>query len=226
MRRSSSIVSGDQEGIMAATVSTATWHVRGDYFETCNCDYLCPCIYTNMAGKPTKGRCDFALVFHVGEGEYQGTRLDDLSFAVIGYTPGAMGEGNGAVGLIIDERADQAQQDALVAIASGQAGGPMANLAPALPTFLGAERKPIHFTKEGTTRSVSIPGVLDEAAAGVESPVVPGELLYVDNTVHPANARLGLAKAIRSHVSVFGLKWDDDSGTNNGHIAPFDWRGA
>jgi hypothetical protein len=68
--------------------------------------------------------------------------------------------------------------------------------------------------------------VLDHAAAGVESPVVPGELLSVDNTVHPANPRLGLAKALRSHVSVFGLKWDDDSGTNNGHIAPFDWHGA
>lgn len=34
-----------------------------------------------------------------------------------------MGEGNGAVGLIIDERAGQARQDALTAIPSGQAGG-------------------------------------------------------------------------------------------------------
>ncbi len=211
---------------MAATAPTATWHARGDYFETCNCDYLCPCIYTNAAAPPTKGRCDFALVFHINEGEYQGTRLDGLTFAAIGYTPGAMGEGNGGVGVVIDERADQAQQDALTAIASGQAGGPMANFAPLLPTFLGVERKPIHFTKDGSSCSVSIPGILDQAAAGVPSPVKPGELLAVDNTLHPANARLGLAKALRSHVSVFGLKWDDESGTNNGHIAPFDWHGA
>jgi hypothetical protein len=211
---------------MAASAPSATWHAKGDYFETCNCDYLCPCIYTNLAGRPTKGRCDFALIFHVTDGEYQGTRLDDRTFAVVGYTPGAMGEGNGGVGIIIDERADQAQQDALTAIASGQAGGPMAGLAPALPTFLGVERRPIQFTKQGTTCSVSIPGVLDQAAAGVENPMTPGQMLAVDNTLHPANARLGLAKAIRSHINIFGLKWDDDSGTNNGHIAPFDWHGA
>ena len=23
------------------------WVMRGEYMESCNCDYLCPCIYTN-----------------------------------------------------------------------------------------------------------------------------------------------------------------------------------
>ena len=23
------------------------WSLRGEYMESCNCDYLCPCIYTN-----------------------------------------------------------------------------------------------------------------------------------------------------------------------------------
>lgn len=210
---------------MATTSSPTTWHVSGEYFETCNCDYVCPCIYTNLAGAPTHGRCDFALVFHVERGSYGDTTLDGLSFAALGYTPGVMGEGNGGVGLIIDERASAAQEQALVAIASGQAGGPMAGLAPALPNFLGMERKPITFVKDGLERSVDIPGVLDEAVAGVTNPAT-GEPLAIDNTLHPANKRLALAKALRSHVHIFGLNWDDDSGRNNGHFAPFDWRNS
>lgn len=208
---------------MAATSSVTSWHVSGDYFETCNCDYVCPCIYTNLAAVPTHGRCDFALVFHVARGNYGDTTLDGLNFAALGYTPGAMGEGNGGVGLIIDERATPEQEQALAAIASGQAGGPMAGLAPALPNFLGLERKPIHFAMNGLERSVSIPGVLDQAVAGVTNPAT-GEPLAIDNTLHPANKRLALARAIRSHLHAFGTDWDDDSGRNNGHFAPFDWR--
>ena len=31
------------------------WQVSGEYFETCSCDYVCPCILTNMAAKPDEG---------------------------------------------------------------------------------------------------------------------------------------------------------------------------
>ena len=72
--------------------------------------------------------------------------------------------------------------------------------------------------------SLSIPGLVDQAAEGVGSPIKPGEPLYIDNTLHPANARLALAKATRSHTHALGLDWDDDSGNNNGHFAPFSWR--
>ena len=49
---------------------------------------------------------------------------------MIGYTPGVMLEGNWSVGLIVDERATAEQEQAIAAIASGQAGGPMAALGP------------------------------------------------------------------------------------------------
>lgn len=44
-------------------------------------------------------------------------------------------------------------------------------------------------------------------------------------TGHPANNRLALAKATRSHVHVFGVEWDHTSGAKNGHLAPFDRQG-
>ncbi len=201
-----------------------SWQIAGDYFETCSCTYVCPCLPSNLAGRPTKGHCYFAFAFRVDRGQYGSVRLDDLGFAVLGYTPGIMAEGNASVGVIVDERASREQRDALTAIASGQAGGPMAALAPLITKVLGVEAKPIRFEGQGMTRAVSIPGVLDQAVEGVPSPTKAGEPLYLDNTLHPANARLALAKATRSHVHAFGLDWDDTSGGNNGHFARFDWR--
>jgi hypothetical protein len=206
-------------------VAHPTWQIAGDYFETCSCTYLCPCVTSNLAARPSRGHCDFAFTFHVDRGQYGPLRLDGLNFAVVGHTPGVMAEGHASVGVILDARASREQQEALTAIASGQAGGPMAALGPLITTFLGAEVKPIQFEKSGMSRAVSIPGVLDQAVEGVPSVSKAGEPLYVDNTMHPANSRLALAKATRSHLHAFGLSWDDTSGENNGHFAPFTWKG-
>ncbi|MBI2461078.1 MAG: DUF1326 domain-containing protein [Candidatus Rokubacteria bacterium] len=205
-----------------------TWRLSGDYFETCSCTYLCPCVPTNLAGQPTKGHCYFAFVFHIEQGRYGDLKLDGLNFAILGQSPGAMAEGNWSVGLITDERARAEQQQALTAIASGQAGGPMAAVASLIGRFLGVQAQPIRYQKAGMTRSVSIPEILDQAIEGV-APMgsqPPAEPMYLDNTPHPANKRLALARAVRSHLHAFELNWDDASGRNNGHFAPFNWQGT
>jgi len=179
-----------------------------------------------LAAKPTEGDCTFAFAFHVDEGQHGSTKLDGLNVAAVGRAPGEMINGNWSVGLVTDERASKEQQEALVAIFSGQAGGPMAALSGLITNFLGVEAKPIEFKGEGMKWSVSIPGVLDQAVEGVPSPVKEGDALYIDNTLHPANPRLALAKATHSRLSVFGLNWNETSGTNNGHFAPFSWSSA
>jgi len=205
-------------------MNNPSWQIKGDYFETCSCDYLCPCIFTNLTGKHTHVYCNFALVFRIDQGRYGATKLDGLNFAVLASAPGpTMVDGNISVGLITDERATAEQQQALTQIGSGQGGGPMAALGPLVGKFLGVEAKPIRFEKTGLRCSVSIPDVLDQAVEGV-----PGgnqnEPLYIDNSVHPVNSRLALAHATKSHLHAFGINWDDTSGQNNGHFAPFSWK--
>jgi hypothetical protein len=165
------------------------------------------------------------MVYHIDKGRYGDTPLDDLSFVVVAHTPGVMGAGDWSVGVITDERATKEQQEALVGIASGQAGGPMAALAPLVANFLGVEPKSIDYKKNGMSRSVSVRGLVDQACVGVESPINAQEPLFLDNTLHPANARVALAKSTGSHVHAFGIDWDDTSGNNNGHFAPFNWQG-
>jgi hypothetical protein len=99
----------------------------------------------------------------------------------------------------------------------------MAALGPLVGRFAGVEAKPIRREGKGMQRSVSIPGVLDLAVDGI-----PGarqdEPIYLENVGHPAASRLALARASRSHMHGFGIDWDDTSGRNNGHFAPFSWK--
>lgn len=203
----------------------ANWKINGEYMETCNCTFLCPCITSNLAGQPTEGDCKAAISMRIDKGERDGVTLDGLSFIVMMHAPGAMGDGNITVGLIIDERASQEQVEAISAIATGSAGGPMAALAPLVGSIAGVERRAIQFEIDGLNRSVRAGDLLDQACEGVASGSAEGQAIAVDNTVHPVSSKLFLAKATRSLFNVFGIKWDDSTGTRNAHFTPFAWSG-
>ena len=200
------------------------WQVRGEYFETCSCDYVCPCPTSNLSASPTQGWCAFAFVQHIDEGNYNGVSLDGLNFAIIGRTPEEMAKGNWTLGIVTDSRASREQQDAIVAIASGQAGGPMAPLGGLISNFAGVESRPITFDKDGLRRAASIPGMLDQALEGMTG-ANGSEPIYLDNVGHPVSQKLALAHGTRSHVHAFGIDWDNTSGKNNGHFATFNWQG-
>src|SRR5262252_9064673 len=130
-------------------MATPSWNISGKYAETCSCDFVCPCIVGQMAVRPTKGSCTFAMAMQVERGAFGGVSLDGLAFIVVGMTPEEMGKGNWSVGLVIDERASAEQRDAITAIASGAAGGPMAPLSGLIGKFLGVEQAPIRFERRG-----------------------------------------------------------------------------
>ena len=203
----------------------AGWRVEGQYMETCNCTYLCPCIGSNLTARPTEGDCKAAIAMRIDKGEKDGVKLDGLSFIVLMHSPKAMAEGNMTVGLIIDERATDKQAEAISAIATGAAGGPMAALGPLVGRVAGVEKRPISFGMDGLKRMVKAGELIDQGCEGVPGPARPGEPIYLDNTCHPVNPRLALAKATRSSFHAFGINWDDSSGTRNGHFAPFAWAG-
>lgn len=206
-------------------MTTPTWQVNGQYYETCNCDFVCPCLPGGMTVNPTKGSCAFAMAFQVDAGTYGTVSLDGLGFIVLGFTPEAMAQGNWSVGLISDERASAEQRDAITAIVSGAAGGPMAALSGLVGTFLGVQPAPIRFDRSGAKWSVKASDFVDMAAEGAMG-LNPDatEPLHLQNTGHPAADRFALAHASRSRVQAFDRAWEDDSGKNNGQYAPFSWR--
>jgi hypothetical protein len=200
------------------------WSLRGEYMESCNCDYLCPCIYTNPQGAATHDHCTAVMVFRIDEGHFGATKLDGLKFALVIRSGRVMADGNWVFAGVVDESANDAQRAALAQIVGGEAGGTPAVIRQNLVSdFRGVEFKPITVHIDALKRSVSIPDILAFEIEGVASRNRNGEPLYIDNTAHPANRRLALARAAETHVHGFGLNLDVVGKGNNGHYAPFAW---
>jgi hypothetical protein len=70
-----------------SSLSSSSWKIEGDYFEGCNCDLICPCIF--MAD-PDEGFCDVILAWHINRGTFDNIILDDLNVVAFFHTPGNM----------------------------------------------------------------------------------------------------------------------------------------
>jgi hypothetical protein len=196
------------------------WYLQGDYFESCNCAVLCPCIHNPMA-VPTEGHCDVGLAFHIVEGRFHDIVLDGLNFLVAASTPTVMAEGNWKTAVYIDEQANSQQRDALGQILSGEIGGPARRWMRLTGNFLGIRYVPITFTMAGKTRSITIPNIIDFQVEGIEAPGQT-EVMMLMNTAHPVNSSLALARGTGNTYTDHGMRWDNTG--KNGHYAPFTWR--
>jgi hypothetical protein len=101
------------------------WHIRGSYFESCNCDPICPCrrIDGTAGGRSTHGVCAGVLSWLIEDGDAEGTDLGGLSVALaIRYDDDEPGSPWTWM-LYVDERASEEQDAALEAIFTGGLGG-------------------------------------------------------------------------------------------------------
>src|ERR1700681_4184271 len=166
-------------------METPAWNVSGQYYETCNCDFVCPCIPGQLAVRPTRGDCQFAMAFQIEHGSYGAVSLDGLGFIVLGLTPEEMGKGNWSVGLVTDARATAEQRDAMTEISRGAGGGPIAALSGLIGNFLGVESAPIAFDRQGPTWSVKASNFVDMAAIGAKG-LNPDAELRLEKTRPPS----------------------------------------
>jgi hypothetical protein len=93
------------------------WRIDAKYVEYCSCDHGCPC--ESMAN-PTYGDCTGLVAFKIDKGHCEDVSLDDLIVVGTFYFPRAIHHGGGVFQPIIDERASEAQREALFYIMSGE----------------------------------------------------------------------------------------------------------
>jgi hypothetical protein len=204
------------------------WNAKGEWFDVCKCSIPCPCTF---AQPPTEGECDGILAWHINEGKYGDVDLSDLSVVAIAGFKGNIWESatDSWIGLYIDERADEAQRDALGKIWGGEAGGWMAGFAELIEEVKGIEYAPIDFHVDEDLASwrVEIPGKALGEAEALGGPTTPeGARVQVHNAggaeVGPGQiATYGVATTDRNDG--FGAKWER-SGKSSKHF-PFDWSG-
>ena len=197
-----------------------SWRMEGTYFESCSCDAVCPCTWSGFTARATQDRCRALLAYHITDGDIDGVNVSGLTFALFLDTPALMGEGNWRVGAFLDAAASDEQAAKLVEVISGQAGGPLAMLAPLITEMLGVERVPIDYKEQGRVHSVRIG---DAAELTVED-FVAGEgvePVKLTNIFHPSGSTLTVAPAAAARMSTFGIDWGRAG--ESGFSAPFSW---
>jgi len=197
-------------------MSSPSWQVSGTYFEACNCTSMCPCV---VLGSPTEGGCTVLIAWHVDAGRYDGVDLDDCNVAFLGASPGHMLKTQWKVALYLDDRATPEQQQALGAIFSGQAGGPLGALAPLVGEVMGVKSVPIEFVAEGTKRRLRVSNLLAMDVAAIEGQ--GGKPVTIENVPFTPVPGFPAVVAKASGLSIHDHGFDLDISDRNGFYSPF-----
>ncbi len=196
------------------------WNLSGIYFEACNCDAACPCVFLSP---PSTGECTVLVGWHIDEGRFVDADLGGLNVAMAVHSPGHMAEVKWNAALYLDDQADEAQSAALTQIFAGQAGGHPALLASHVGTVLGVNSVAIAFTADGKKRAITIAGVAEANIEAIQGQgggdvTVTGHPLCISPGEPAVVARSGkLADA--DH----GQSWDITE--KNGFFSPFTYAG-
>lgn len=196
------------------------WTLEGTYFETCNCETACPCVFLSP---PTEGDCTVLLAWHVDKGRCGDLSLDGLNVALAVHSPGHMAEVKWKAALYLDERASAEQKQALTRIFGGQAGGHLGRIAQHIGEVLGVRSVPIEYRADGRRRSVRVGEVADATIQAIDGP--QGDVTIAG---HPLAISPGFpAVASRSEKLRYedhGYHWEISK--RNGFYSPFRYTNA
>ena len=197
-----------------------SWKIEGTYFEACNCEAACPCVFLS---KPTEGQCDAMVAWHIDKGSFEKVALDGLNVALAVHSPGHMAQVKWEVAVYLDERANDAQKDALTKIFAGQAGGHPARLASHVGKILGVASVPMQYAAAGKQRSLKIPNRVEASIEAIEGQ--GGAEITIEN--HPLCIAPGepavAARSTKLSYRDHGMSWEVSG--RNGFYSPFQYAG-
>ncbi|WP_211442019.1 DUF1326 domain-containing protein [Collimonas humicola] len=119
-----------------------SYHLEGRLLEVCNCKVLCPCW---IGEDPDNGTCDTIVAWRIDKGMVDGVDVGGNTIAAVAHVPGNILLGNWTAAIYVDDQASKAQEEALLKVYTGKAGGPVAELAALIGEVVSVERAPIRF---------------------------------------------------------------------------------
>jgi len=145
------------------------WSFEADFLQGCNCDYGCPC---EFSAPPTRGSCEGMGAWRINRGNYGKVPLSGLALGFAARWPKAIHEGNGTACIFVDEKANPEQREALLTIASGQAGGmPFEIIATTFSKILEPRFLAFEFEMNGRNSSVKIGDAAIASFEPIKNPV-------------------------------------------------------
>lgn len=197
-----------------------TWNVSGTYFESCNCEAACPCVFLSP---PTEGDCTAVIGWHIDDGVYDGVDLGGLNVALAVYSGGHMATTAWRAAVYLDDRASEQQAEGLGAIFSGAAGGHPAVLAGHIGEVMGVSVAPITFDADESTLTFKVGSIADVSLTAIEGQ--GGAQIIVANhplAVAPGNTAV-VARSDHFSYNDHGYEWELSA--RNGFFSPFQYQG-
>lgn len=158
--------------------ASVEWEIHGTQFGNCNCNHSCPCQFNDP---PDKGFCEAVVSYRIDRGHFGDVHLDGLRAVGTWKWPGPVHLGNGVMQLIIDERADARQRDALTKILSGAETEDMATMWWVLGAMSPTKHPPlfhpitIDIDMDARHGRVDVPGLVSMTGGPIRNPVTGAE---------------------------------------------------
>jgi hypothetical protein len=188
-----------------------SYHLEGRLLEVCDCRVLCPCW---IGEDPDNGTCRSIVCWHIDKGNVEGIDVGGRTIAMLCSIPGNVLQGNWRCAAFLDEKVSPQQEQALLKVWTGKAGGPVADLAKLVGEVVSVEKVPIRFEVDGGngTMQIGTDGyaeleVYRSASGGATTlaetifSTVPGAPVFVSKSpkYRAKNAKLGIDLELSGH---------------------------
>lgn len=185
------ILTEERKGGGPLQTKTGNYHVKGSYYEACNCYAICPCRRQNGVahGLSTHGNCDFILSWAISEGQFEDIDLSGLFVCMAGTYDDDEDGSPWSIFIYIDERASDPQMQALSDIYQGEAKGNIL-FTSNISTILGIKRARIELDHRARHETIRIGNI---GAVQVDR--------IVDTPYHPRRCFGDYARALKSSSS-------------------------
>jgi hypothetical protein len=150
------------------------------------------------------------VAYHFDRGSVQGIDVSGMTVVSTVHIPGNVLAGNWKQVLLIDDKADDQQYDALVAMVTGELGGPFADLAQLVGERVAIERAPISHEITDGAGTLRVGDMITAKMHPYTGP--DGSTTTLQNsifsTVPGSPAYVGVADHQKIDIPQYGLTWE------------------
>lgn len=198
---------------MSTTQVETVYDIEGRLLEVCNCEAICPCW---VGLDPDHGTCDSILAWAVDRGTIEGVDVSDRVLGLSVHIPGNVLAGNWKAVVYVDDRCDDAQQQALLSVFTGELGGAIADLAALIGEVIAVERVTMTCDVKDGRGTLAFGDVaraeLEPFTGATGQPTTLQDTVF--STIPGAPAFPGRATSFRRDASAHGLADVDEAGKN------------
>jgi len=184
-----------------------SYDFEGNMLEACSCHVICPC----WAGQdPDGGTCEGVLAYHIERGTIDNVDVAGLTYAILLHLPGNVLQGNWRIVLYIDDKATDAQHEALLQALTGKLGGPLADIAQLVGEVAGVERAAMTFDFTQGDGHLRVGPTIDATTASLRGATGQPMAMHdtVFTTIPGSPAYVGKASSFRAEASQYGFSLD------------------